>query len=246
MDVLQWTCCNGLRRQAARGSYHLKKAADLVEQGDMGLSSLTRVSRILKPLTLQRHRALIIAVLLWIPTVAYGLRILLEYSNSPGSLAAPPVEWPTNTGIRPRKDLATLLVFAHPRCPCSRSTIGELALIMARCRGKVDAFVIFYVPRSESDSWAGTDLWSDAANIPGVRAIHDPGGLETRRFHASTSGQALLYNSGARLVFNGGITAARGHFGANDGVDAVISILEEGTARRNTAPVFGCSLLGND
>jgi hypothetical protein len=94
------------------------------------------------------------------------------------------------------------------------------------------------------EKWAKDDLWTDAAAIPGVRVIADRNGSEVSRFGAATSGQTLLYDPAGRLVFNGGITAARGHFGPNDGVDAIVSLLEHGTARHHSAPVFGCSLLG--
>ncbi|MGA2600220.1 MAG: hypothetical protein ABSH09_24905, partial [Bryobacteraceae bacterium] len=117
---------------------------------------------------------------------------------------------------------------------------------MARCRGKLDAHVLFFAPRQEGSSWVRSDLWRDAAAIPGVQNIEDREGLEIRRFGASTSGQTLLYDAAGRLAFNGGITAARGHLGGNDGLDAVISIVESGIAQRHAAPVFGCSLLGEE
>jgi hypothetical protein len=152
--------------------------------------------------------------------------------------------WPHNAGIQRANGGATLVVFAHPHCPCSRATVEELALIIARCRGKVEAFVFFYIPRSEKANWARTDLWRSAAIIPGVRPMEDPDGNEARRFGAATSGQTLLYDRNGRLLFNGGITASRGHMGANDGWDAIVSLLETGTAKHKTTPVFGCSLLG--
>jgi hypothetical protein len=115
---------------------------------------------------------------------------------------------------------------------------------MARCRGKLDAYVLFYAPRWEGANWARTDLWQNAARIPGVHSIEDPDGDEVRRFGAATSGQTLLYDRSGHLLFNGGITAWRGHMGANDGWDAIVSLLENGTAEHKSTPVFGCSMLG--
>jgi hypothetical protein len=194
--------------------------------------------------SLKGRTALIAAVILWIPAVGVGVGVLLQYSNTPGGLAAPPPVWPQTAGLRPVHGQSTLLVFAHPQCPCSRATIGELALIVAHCRGKVNAYVLVYAPKSMGERWARSELWNDAAGIPGVHVIEDQDGWGLRRFGASTSGQTLLYDSGGNLVFNGGITAARGHLGANDGMDAVESMLQKGTAMHHTAPVFGCSLLG--
>jgi hypothetical protein len=183
-------------------------------------------------------------VVLWISAVGVGVGVLLRYSNTPGRLAEPPLDWPNSRVVRPDVRRARLIVFAHPHCPCSRATIGELALIMTRCRGKLDAYVLFYAPRSEGSGWARSDLWRDAATIPGVRPIEDQDGADLRRFGVSTSGQTLLYDSLGHLIFNGGITAARGHAGPNDGLDAIVSLIESGTSQYHTTPVFGCSLLG--
>jgi hypothetical protein len=135
-------------------------------------------------------------------------------------------------------------MFAHPNCPCSRASVGELAIIMARSPEKLDAHVFFYFPNHETSAWARTDLWDSARSIPGVHVIEDPGGAFARRFGAFTSGQTLLYNASGRLVFNGGITAARGHSGDNNGRHAILAMLQGGTQEQSVTPVFGCSLRG--
>jgi hypothetical protein len=178
--------------------------------------------------------------------VGVGLGALLRYSNTPGRLAAPPHSWPRAAKIHPDPRRATLLVFAHPQCPCTRATLGELAEILARSEGSVDAYVYFYAPESQGAGWARSELWRDAAAIPGVHPIEDADGREIRKFGASTSGQVLLYDTSGRLQFNGGITASRGQAGDNDGRDAVAALLQSGNAARHTASVFGCSLLGEE
>jgi hypothetical protein len=188
-------------------------------------------------------KAMVIAIVaLWVPAVGYGIRTLLQYANTPGRLAAPPEHWPAAVAIRPARGRATMVIFAHPQCPCSRATIGELAEIMNRCREKVDVTVFFYLPAGEKLSWTKTDLWRSATAIPGVRAIEDRDGTAANMFGVSTSGQTLLYDPGARLVFNGGITASRGHSGSNDGRDALVALLFAAVPRYHTTPVFGCSL----
>jgi hypothetical protein len=115
---------------------------------------------------------------------------------------------------------------------------------MARETEKLDAYVFFYLPAHESSAWVKTDLWNSARSIPGVRVIEDPGGAFALRFGAFTSGQTLLYNPAGRLVFHGGITAARGHSGDNNGRHAILALLQGGTPERSVTPVFGCSLRG--
>src|SRR5207248_9934213 len=111
------------------------------------------------------------AVVLWVPVVAFGIVTLWKCSATPGRLAAPPLYWPEKVKIKRAEKRATLLIFAHPRCPCSSASLGELAILMAHAGGRVDANVFFYVPANGAGTWARTDLWRDASNIPGVRAF---------------------------------------------------------------------------
>jgi hypothetical protein len=192
--------------------------------------------------TLKKNAAVLVALALWIPVVGFGIRTLWQYAGTPGRAATPPAVWPVHTLTRPAPGRASLIIFVHPQCPCSRATMGELAWVMARCREKVGVSVWFYAPAQEPGNWSRTELWRSAAAIPGVRVFEDRDGSEARRFGASTSGQALLYDSGGHLVFNGGITALRGHSGDNYGRDAIVSLVYGKTPIRQTTPVFGCSL----
>jgi len=135
-----------------------------------------------------------------------------------------------------------LVVFAHPQCPCSRATIEELARIVACCSPKMETTVLFYAPSTMPRGWTKTDLWDSAVAIPGVRVLDDAEGSTARRFGVHTSGQTLLYDASRHLVFNGGITAFRGHSGDNDGRDEIVALLRGETPPRRGTPVFGCAL----
>jgi len=117
---------------------------------------------------------------------------------------------------------------------------------MTRCEAKVAATVLFVKPEGFDEGWEHTDLWQEAARIPGVSVVSDEGG-EAARFGAFTSGQALLYDSNGNLLFSGGITSARGHEGDNNGVNAIQSLVasagaDAGPRAESTTPVFGCPL----
>ncbi|HEX8776435.1 MAG TPA: hypothetical protein VF735_22890 [Pyrinomonadaceae bacterium] len=191
----------------------------------------------------ERHRLVILcSMTLWLLLVGTGLAVLSAYENTPGAAAKPPVLWPVESRIRRAEDKATLIVLAHPHCPCTRASIGELALLMAHSQGHLTAYVLFLKPEGFSEQWEQTDLWQSAASIPGVHVLVDDEGIEARRFHATTSGQATLYDADGRLLFSGGITGARGHSGDNAGRSAVESILNRGAADRSETFVFGCPL----
>jgi hypothetical protein len=172
--------------------------------------------------------------------IAAGLYWLWAFSYKPGapvSNAPPtrPAEFPASGGA------PTLVVFVHPRCSCSEATIEELARIRTR-NSEVDIRVFVLAPAETPESWTRTALWEQAARIPGVQVASDPGGQIALRYGANTSGQALLYDSGGRLAFAGGLTASRGHYGDSDGSEAVLAVLGGMVPRQRTTPVYGCSL----
>lgn len=178
----------------------------------------------------------------WLSVVSVGLWIMLNYETSPGLPATPPMLWPADSPLQRIPGRATLVMLAHPQCPCTRASLRELELLMARCQGRVTAYVVFFKPTDFPDRWERTDLWRSAAAIPGVQVLRDEGGIEADRFQAATSGQAVLYDAEGRLLFSGGITGSRGHSGDNAGRDAIVSLLTTGAAERTETLVFGCSL----
>ena len=132
-----------------------------------------------------------------------------RYDNTPGSAGQAPAGWPAASRIQRTPGQATLVMVAHPKCPCTRATLEELTALMAQSTGKVTAHVLFFKPADAGDEWAQTALWRTAAAIPGVTVSADAGGVEAKRFGGETSGDTFLYNADGRLAFHGGITAAR-------------------------------------
>lgn len=188
---------------------------------------------------------LVIGIVVWTAACLGGFVWLWLYSATPGTAGTAQVDWPAETRIERDPRQANLIVLVHPRCPCSRASLAELAEIMARCEGLVTAQVLFFKPSEMPDGWELTDLWHLAAAIPGVRVLADKDGREARRFGASTSGQVLLYDQHGRLMFSGGITVARGHHGESTGRQAIVAWLSHGTADRSSHAVFGCPLFSN-
>jgi hypothetical protein len=192
-------------------------------------------------------RALLFAfIIVWAIGVGLGLKNLTNYQVSAGTSAEPPKLWPEGTSIPRTKGQSTLVLLAHPHCPCTRATLGELAILMARNQGKVSAYVLFYKPSNFPDNWEQTDLWHSAAEIPGVTVMADSDGVEAKRFGSATSGQALLYGPEGDLQFTGGITASRGHSGDNAGRDAITDLLQNGKSDAKSTLVYGCSLNGKN
>lgn len=80
-----------------------------------------------------------VLVLVWLGVAGIGLSRLWEYGATPGEAGFSPWSWPVESRIERNVNLPTLLMFAHPHCPCTRASIGELELVMTHCAGRVDA-----------------------------------------------------------------------------------------------------------
>lgn len=195
-------------------------------------------------MTSLRKNILITAVFgaTWVAALGFGARSLFKYETTPGAVGLMSSNWPAGSVVPRQTDKPTLLMLAHPHCPCTRASIGELAQVMAHAVGKVNAFVLFVRPSNTRVDWDETDLRRSAATIPGVTVLTDEKGTEAAKFGAETSGHTLVFDRGGKLVFSGGITASRGHAGENAGESAVLALLRGETTAQSRTPVFGCLL----
>lgn len=193
-------------------------------------------------LPIMRKPVTVIVGLAWLGAVVTGIFLLAAYSNAPGRAGSPPINWPKLSRVLRNNETPTLIMFMHPRCPCSRASVAELALLMAHCQGRVNVRVLFIQPAGMPSDWIATDTWRDAAQIPGVTVLRDDAGREARLFGAETSGDTILYNAQGQLMFHGGITLARGHSGDNPGRDALQAMLFGLSPEYTHTPAFGCSL----
>ncbi len=187
-----------------------------------------------------QHLLRVALATLWIGASCAGLALLAWYGGSPGRSQSAPPQWPVNSKIVPDRKTDTLVLFAHPHCPCTRASLAELERIVAHCSGAVTTWVVFLKPLDADSEWDQTDLIGTATAIPGAHVLQDMDGVEARRFHASTSGQTMLYSKQGELLFSGGITVARGHQGDNAGRAAIEACLTGGVPECRETPVYGC------
>ncbi len=187
--------------------------------------------------------------LIWLLAVVGGLLGLLRHANTPGEAARAPCDWPAASTLTPRPGCYNLVLALHPHCPCSHASLEELARIQAAAGDHLHLHLLYYKPASVPSGWEQTDLWRKAQRLPNASHHVDREGIEAQRFGARTSGQALLYGAGGRLLFRGGLTLARGHVGENPSQLVLQALLlgpADGTHLANlalvTSPVFGCPL----
>ena len=188
------------------------------------------------------QRVLWAVLVVWLASVGTGLAWLMAYDNTPGTPATAPADWPAGSTLARDAAGPTLVMLAHPRCDCTRASIGELAELLARAPRRPRTFVVFIRPGGVEAAWEKSGTFDQATRIPGVTVIRDDNGDEARRFGVSTSGQTLLYDEDGQLVYAGGITGARGKPGRNTGRSTVLELLAGAHPTRATTQVFGCSL----
>jgi hypothetical protein len=177
----------------------------------------------------------------WIAVVAAGFWWLQEYETTPGPADAAPVVWPEGSSIGRAPGKATLVMFAHPLCPCSRASVAGLDELVRRA-GPLTAHVLMMQPVDAGPDWADASLAETAARIPGVSVSKDPDGREAARFGARTSGHVVIYDALGRLTFSGGITASRGHAGESIGFDSALDAAKGSEPATTATPVYGCCL----
>jgi hypothetical protein len=187
-------------------------------------------------LRVERRRPFLVGmrclVVVWLVVVVFGGAALWQYKSAPGAGADAPRVFPEASAIAREPAKATLVMFVHPKCPCTRASVGELDWLVTHYGDRVTATVV-----GGRDDEAG--VLAMARAIRGVRVIVNR--AEAARFGAFTSGQTLLYDARGALVFSGGITSARGHAGESVGRSRIAALLSNENATP-TAPVFGCDL----
>jgi hypothetical protein len=178
---------------------------------------------------------------LWGLVVACGFGYLYRYKSAAGRAADAPRTWPASSALAREPGRPTLLMIAHPRCPCTRASLTEFSGL-ATTHPDAQTFVIFVKPAGTEPGWEDSDTLRRAREIPGAHVVIDDDGREAARFGAFVSGQTYLFAPDGALEFSGGLTASRGHEGDSFGRRRVAALLEARSADRSDAPVFGCPL----
>jgi hypothetical protein len=178
---------------------------------------------------------------LWLATAGASYLFLLRYKSIPGTQGKAATAWPSASHLQLDGARPTLVMLAHPRCPCTAASLDELARLLSHYPRRVAAHVLFLVPDGCADSWEREGLWQ-RARASAALVSADRMGREAELFGATTSGHVLLYGPDGRLLFSGGITGARGHAGDNLGLDRLRALLDGGEASQSAVPVFGCPL----
>src|SRR5262245_14064773 len=106
------------------------------------------------------------SILTWVVVVGLGMLWLLKFERVPGAAGSPGPDWPGGSLIERKTDRPTLLMFVHPRCPCTRASLGELEQILALCPDSVATQIVIFKPHDGGQDWLGGDVPTMARKIP--------------------------------------------------------------------------------
>src|SRR6185436_11736667 len=162
----------------------------------------------------------------WLAITGIGYWTAVAYQSNATPVGAPPVHWPPNCDLPRYAGHSTLLVFLHPKCPCSRATLNELDRLLSRFPNRMTVNLVFRRPKGAPEGWEQSELWFAAAAISGVNRIADDG-VYSRLLCTAVTGECLLYSADGKLQFHGGITPGRGHQGDSAGQVALAAALLE-------------------
>jgi hypothetical protein len=178
----------------------------------------------------------------WAVAVSGYWSWLAVYSHTPGQLHAPPPLRPVSLSFATAGSRHLVVMAIHPKCPCSRSSIGELGRLLSTFHDTLVCVVLVYQPDAAGNDWLATDLVASVKQLPHTEVVVDVDGREALQLGMTTSGAVILYSPQGILQYWGGITAARGHFGDNLGSDAIAAALCGEPAAHSSQPVYGCRL----
>ncbi|TWT30026.1 thioredoxin domain-containing protein [Blastopirellula retiformator] len=191
------------------------------------------------PLTTLLTGWIVAICLVWWNMTAYSFQIDAEPT---------PIEvWPAVADIPLAADRPTVLLFLHPRCPCSVASLAELEQAIAATPSDLrpNVQVVATVPQEYDASWTDTKTMARSENLPGASVFVDVGGHESQKFGAASSGHVMAFAPSGELLYSGGVTHSRGHEGDNVGRASLVRVLSDASDQSHVAaelPAFGCRL----
>jgi hypothetical protein len=177
----------------------------------------------------------------WALLLCAGSMLLLRFETQASEKVVALGRWPAASRIPRASSEPVVVMFLHPNCPCSHASVHELVKAMSGVPAQQAPRVVFVLRTEAVGDWRAASLRRAAAAIPRSILLEDDGGREAALFGAQTSGLVLFYDGAGVLGFQGGITAGRGHKGANRSEEALVGLLR-GPSAAATTPVYGCSL----
>lgn len=189
--------------------------------------------------------SLYVLTAIWFGLVVAVFSQMAIYQSTPGQSAEAARRMPVVAQVSPVAGAGTVIMFIHPKCPCTQASLSELERLVVEIPAETQTYVVCVVPNGVGEDWLDTALVSRAKSLAGVVVLNDTDGEMLSAFDAKTSGETFVYDENAERIFHGGITPSRGHEGISAGRVAVAELLGGRTEKSCTTPIFGCPLVAS-
>lgn len=186
--------------------------------------------------------------ILWLVGISLGSYFMFLHEFTPGRSLPAPQRLPEalQATIPTEGQKLTLFFAVHPDCPCTRASVEQLDRFLTKFRREARAVALFWTEDGSSSSKSqptNSRYWERLNRLDTVVTIQDPQGLLAEKLGSLVSGATVAYDSDGKLVFQGGLTATRGHAGPSVGIDALTYIVQgKSIPELCKTPTFGCSL----
>ncbi len=185
------------------------------------------------------------AIAIWLILTALVYARMMRFDTQPGVEAIRiPARWPSDlaspAGLHLADQKLTLVVFLHPKCTCSSSTLAQIAKLQAQFPEKFATELVLWTPLNAESSWTLLPP-PEHGTLTNYQVVLDPGGQLSKRFDAHTSGQTYIYDVIGQLRFAGGLTSYRANSEDGPAYSSLTKVIQGADAPKKL-PVYGCSL----
>ncbi|MEQ8768222.1 MAG: hypothetical protein RL885_30240 [Planctomycetota bacterium] len=187
-----------------------------------------------------------LALSAWLLLVGGGTVGLWTWSGTAEAEAVTVEAWPEGSALEHAKDRPTIVMFAHPKCPCTLASYEELSRALTVVERIPLVHLVLVEPEGAAADFQDSTLASRARRDGFCLVQRDRGGALAKQFGARVSGHVLLFSAAGEALFSGGITAARGHEGSNLGVQRLCAGLRGVAPEATRFPVLGCGLFDEE
>ncbi len=201
----------------------------------MNMSNVSNIRQVAKTIWFRT-----IVVVIWITAMFGGAVVVARYGLGEGAKDRVLTCLPEDLRETSASDVQHLFVFLHPRCPCSRATVQEFLSIVDRIDDRCDCTAYLVCPGDTGREFAEGKILEALRTSKKINIVYDLGGDSAKRMGVRTSGHTFLFSASGNLLFEGGITGARGQIGENGGKHGLSDKLASPGKTLFRWPVYGC------
>lgn len=200
------------------------------------------MKRIIKTWLNPAPRLFVFAIIGWLVATSVGLGIFWHYKTTGHVPRDSALSWPEQSELQLASAKPTLVLFAHPLCPCTMASLVELTRVLQESAVQPSVTIALYQPAQAGAEWQTSPLVDAVREIPGAEVVWDREGNLAKLFAATTSGQVQLYDPQGKCLFNGGVTRLRGHKGESAASRLLHTALQGNQPAMIRSPIYGCDL----